>query len=179
MSGHADAVHRTTPRPRPCSSERGSGVGVAHPHTAPWFMPLPHADWPFASYLELGAFPTAVGCARSRAHALLKEWGLGDPDLIADAELLVSELMSNAVITTVEHRLDAPVRFRLAGNHDQVLIEIWDADPTPPPAPAAEPPSGMAETGRGLFLVQTLGTRWSWYALNPACGKVVWVEVAQ
>ncbi len=49
----------------------------------------PH-QWPLHSYLELGALPTAVPCARLHARHLLREWGLNG--LAADAELLVSEL---------------------------------------------------------------------------------------
>jgi hypothetical protein len=54
----------------------------------------PH-QWPLRSYLELGALPTAVPCARLHARHLLWEWGLNG--LAADAELLVSELVTNAV----------------------------------------------------------------------------------
>ena len=49
----------------------------------------PH-QWPLRSYLELGALPTAVPCARLHARHLLWEWGLNG--LAADTELLVSEL---------------------------------------------------------------------------------------
>ena len=53
----------------------------------------PH-QWPLCSYLELGALPTAVPCARLHARHLLWEWGLNG--LAADTELLVSELVTNA-----------------------------------------------------------------------------------
>jgi anti-sigma regulatory factor (Ser/Thr protein kinase) len=178
MNGHTDAVPRATPI-RWCSSELGSGVSVVHPHTALGFMPMTHADWPLANYLELGAFPTAVGCARRRTHVLLKEWGLADPDLPATSELLISELATNAVATTVRHQLGTPIRFRLAATRRVVLIEVWDADPTPPPAPANEPPLPDTTSGRGLFLVSVLGARWSWYAVPRGPGKVIWVEVAR
>ncbi len=32
-------------------------------------------EWPLHDSIELGAFPTAVGCARSRTKQLLWEWG--------------------------------------------------------------------------------------------------------
>src|SRR5258708_1326874 len=47
------------------------------------------------SYLELGALPTAVPCARLHVRQVLWEWGL--PELSHPTELLVSELMTNAV----------------------------------------------------------------------------------
>jgi anti-sigma regulatory factor (Ser/Thr protein kinase) len=173
MSGHADAVHRTT-QARSCSSELRSGVGVASPGSEPGFIGL-SAAWPLRSYLELGALPSAVPCARGRTQALLREWGLGE---LADVtELLVSELVTNAVVTTTKHQLDSPVRWRLSSNHAQVLIEVWDGDSTPPPALSPDAPSPTAESGRGLLIVDTLSTRWSWYRFRTAPGKVVWAEV--
>lgn len=53
----------------------------------------PHL-WPLRSYLELGALPTAVPCARLHARQLVWEWGLNG--LAANTELLVSELVTNA-----------------------------------------------------------------------------------
>jgi len=50
---------------------------------------------PLRSYLELGALPTAVPCARLHARQLVWEWGLDG--LAESSELLVSELVTNAV----------------------------------------------------------------------------------
>ena len=52
------------------------------------------------SYLELGALPTAVPCARLHARHLLWEWGLSA--LVEDTELLTSELITNAVKATAD-----------------------------------------------------------------------------
>lgn len=38
-------------------------------------------------------------------------------------------------------------------------------------------PPGDRESGRGLFLVECLATRWGWEPRNPI-GKTVWAEVA-
>ena len=70
----------------------------------------PH-QWPLRSYLELGALPTAVPCARLHARHLLWEWGLNG--LAADTELLVSELVTNAVKATAERR-QAAILLRLS-----------------------------------------------------------------
>jgi anti-sigma regulatory factor (Ser/Thr protein kinase) len=103
--------------------EQASGVGPALQPDQP--VPDP---WPPHIYLELAALPTAVACARLHARNLLWEWGL---DWLApDAELLVAELMTNAVKATVA-RDDTAVRLRLSSNGAQVLIEVWDADPLP------------------------------------------------
>ena len=88
----------------------------------PW--PL---TWPLRSYLELGALPTAVPCARLHARQLVWEWGLNG--LAASTELLVSELVTNAVKATAGHDDQVAVRLQLSGDGARVLIEVWDADP--------------------------------------------------
>ncbi len=67
-----------------------SGVGSA--------FRLDEPEPPLRSYLELGALPTAVPCARLHARHVLREWGLNG--LAPDSELLVSELVTNAVKAT-------------------------------------------------------------------------------
>jgi anti-sigma regulatory factor (Ser/Thr protein kinase) len=129
------------------------------------------------SYLELGALPTAVPCARLHARHLLWEWGLnGSADTI---ELLVSELVTNAVKATVGQQ-QAAVCLRLSSDNARVLIEVWDADPQPPaPKDLGEDgtPDPQEEGGRGLFLVAMLSTRWDWYLTHDPTGKVVWCEL--
>ena len=85
--------------------------------------------WPLRSYLELGALPTAVPCARLHASHLLWEWGLNG--LAADTELLVSELVTNAVKATAGTATSA-VRLQLSSDNARVLIEVWDADRSRP-----------------------------------------------
>ena len=135
--------------------------------------------WPLRSYLELGALPTAVPCARLHARHLVWEWGLNG--LAADTELLVSELVTNAVHAMTGHHDQAALRLRLSGDNARVLIEVWDADPRPP-APGALGEDGLPdpgeEGGRGLFLVAALSARWDWYLTEEPAGKVVWCELA-
>ena len=174
MSGHTDAVKRTVRRQG--SSESGSGVGVAPSISVPGFLALSPAWQQFSTYLELGALPTAVACARLHVRRVLWEWGLGE--LAEVSEAVVSELITNAYETTIRRRLPTPIRLRLSSNGDQALIEVWDADPTPPHRPVLDAnglPPEAAEGGRGLFLVAALSERWSCYRLNP--GKVVWAEI--
>lgn len=159
------------------SSEPSSGAGPVSATPEPGFVAL-GADRDLRSYLELGALPTAVPCARWKAKEMLWEWGLAQQGELEEVtELLVSELMTNALETTVRHNLDTPIRFRLASNRRLVLIEVWDGDATPPPAATApQPPDAVG--GRGLLLVDTLSARWGCYSLRRWGGKVVWAEVA-
>lgn len=134
--------------------------------------------WPLRSHLELGALPTAVPCARLHARQVLWEWGLNE--LAETAELLVSELVTNAVKATAGHDRLLPIRLHLSSDKERLLIEVWDADPRPPVLTGLEEdgiPALGNEGGRGLFLVATLSQRWSWYASRQWGGKVVWSEL--
>jgi anti-sigma regulatory factor (Ser/Thr protein kinase) len=133
--------------------------------------------WPLRSHLELGALPTAVPCARLHARHLLWEWGLNG--LAADTELLVSELVTNAVKATAGQQ-QAAIRLQLSSDNASVLVEVWDADPQPPaPKDLTEDrtPDLQEERGRGLFLVAALSSRWDWYRTQEPPGKVVWCEL--
>jgi Histidine kinase-like ATPase domain len=108
---------------------------------------------------------------------MLWEWGWDW--LASDAELLVCELITNAVKVT-QARYEATVRLRLSNDGTRVLIEVWDADPWPPPAAVRDQDAGpdpIAERGRGLFLVAALSTRWDWYLTKEPKGKVVWCQL--
>lgn len=134
--------------------------------------------WPLRSYLELGALPTAVPCARLHARQLAWEWGLDG--LAESTELLVSELVTNAV-QAMEQQDDQPaVRLRLSSDNARLLIEVWDADPRPPVPKdlgADDIPDLEEEGGRGLFLVAALSRDWNWYPTQEPIGKVVWCEL--
>src|ERR1700735_440426 len=56
---------------------------------------LAPTGWPLQSHLELGAFDTAVPCARLHARQVLWEWGL--KEIAETAELVISEIVTNAV----------------------------------------------------------------------------------
>jgi anti-sigma regulatory factor (Ser/Thr protein kinase) len=57
------------------------------------------------------------------------EWGLNG--LAASTELLISELVTNAVNATAGNDDQATIWLRLSGDNARVLIEVWDADPQP------------------------------------------------
>jgi anti-sigma regulatory factor (Ser/Thr protein kinase) len=125
--------------------------------------------WPLRNYLELGAMPGAVPCARLHARQLLWEWGLA-AELGDTAELLLSEIVTNAVKITEADGRDAPVRLWLLADRTRLLVLIWDASPLPP---VRMNTSSNVENGRGLLLVETLSTRWGSFTHQHG-GKVVW-----
>jgi hypothetical protein len=153
--------------------------------------PTRPAQWPLQSRLELGALPGAVPCARMHARLVLTEWGqaqAGD-----SVELIVSELMTNALRACtdpvagrpgydVEGR-QLPLGLRLASDRRQVLVEIWDGNMAPP-VPGQTSLDG--ETGRGLLMVEAVSSRWGYYyparqtrgaAPDERAAKVVWALI--
>ncbi len=87
---------------------------------------------------------------RSVVRAGLSRWEL--PELIADAELLVTELVTNAL----RHgRGDVGVRLSFINGH--LRIEVCDDSPEVPEPRAA---ASLDESGRGLFLVQAVADDW-------------------
>jgi anti-sigma regulatory factor (Ser/Thr protein kinase) len=132
--------------------------------------PMTMLAWPLRSHLELGAFPTAVPCARLHARLVALEWGL--PALAETTELLVSELATNAVRASAG--LVSPVvRLCLASDRRRIVIRVWDGGDQMPVRKNAEPDS---ECGRGLLLVESLSTEWGSY--RKAAGKVVWAMIS-
>lgn len=125
------------------------------------------ARWPLRSFLELGALSSAVPCARLHTRQLLWEWQLTS---LTDAELVVSEIVTNAVQITQADTRTTPVRLWLLAERTRLLILVWDASPLPP-VPVTT--SDDAENGRGLLLVDTLSTRWGHFPLSSG-GKAVW-----
>jgi anti-sigma regulatory factor (Ser/Thr protein kinase) len=125
--------------------------------------------WPLQDFLELGALVSAVPCARLHARQVLWEWGIGN--LGDSAELLVTELIANAVTASREAGRDSEVRLWLLSDSAQILILVWDASPRPPVLTDA---SDEAEHGRGLMLVDAVSEQWGWYPREDSDGKFVW-----
>jgi anti-sigma regulatory factor (Ser/Thr protein kinase) len=105
------------------------------------------------------------------ARSLLAEWGLAS--LTESVELVVGELVTNAVCASMEHDMPFPVGFRISVSGSTVLIEVWDDDPRVPVM--QEQIEADSENGRGLLLVASICARWGWKELQR--GKVVWAEV--
>ncbi|MFE9136179.1 SpoIIE family protein phosphatase [Streptomyces sp. NPDC007355] len=116
------------------------------------------AEW------EVSRDPSAVSPVRNAAAAKLTEWGLGD--LAFSAELILSELITNAVRYGAD-----PVRVRLL--HDRTLIcEVSDGSSTSPHLRHA---ATTDEGGRGLYLVAQYAE--SWGTRYARRGKTIWAEL--
>lgn len=127
------------------------------------------AGWPLQDYLEFGGLPGAVPCGRLHTRQLLWEWRL--TGLSENAELAVSELLTNAVDVSYPSEDILPVRLWLLSDGARLLILVWDGSPQPP-LPVYT--SDEMENGRGLMLVEAVCTRWDWYQTPDLAGKTVW-----
>lgn len=126
-------------------------------------------EWPLHTSLELGALLGAVPCARLHAKQVLWEWGLSGRS--ESVELLVSELLTNAVHASRPVAPPRIVRLWLLSDRTRVLTLVWDANPKPPMRLEI---TEDAEQGRGLLLVDSISDRWDWYVPLDIGGKVVW-----
>jgi anti-sigma regulatory factor (Ser/Thr protein kinase) len=126
-------------------------------------------EWPLQDFIELGALPGAVPCARLHARQLMWEWGI--TPLSENAEQVISELTTNAVDATRAMPQIYPIRLWLLADKIHVLILVWDACPKPLALIQADE---YAESGRGLFLVEMFSDRWGTYPTPQMGGKVVW-----
>jgi anti-sigma regulatory factor (Ser/Thr protein kinase) len=130
--------------------------------------------WPLQEFLELGALASAVPYARLHARQVLWKWGL--TSLRESAELLVTELITNAVKASQTVAQVCPVRLWLLSDLTRILILVWDASPQLP----VEINVGVdAENGRGLILVEAISERWGWYGCSDSDGKCIWALVRE
>ena len=131
-----------------------------------------NSQGPLQDFLELGALAGAVPCARLHTRQVLWEWDLRNHG--ESTELLVSELVTNAVKASRAMAQAFPVRLWLASDSVQVLILVWDASPQ---SPVRMGTSDEAENGRGLMLVEAISEQWGWYFREGSDGKFVWAVV--
>ncbi|MET7272527.1 SpoIIE family protein phosphatase [Streptomyces flaveolus] len=119
---------------------------------------------------ELGSWtladdPRSSSKARRLVADTLTEWGLDD--LVPGAELIVSELVTNAV-----RYAEGGIGLRLIRD-DALTCEVTDSTSAAPHLRLADESD---EGGRGLYLVGRLGRRWG--TRHSARGKTIWVELS-
>lgn len=111
--------------------------------------------------------PDHAAAARARRFVSDTMRGWGCVDAIADAELLVSELVTNAVLHA---RSETSVTIERDGT--TVRVSVCDDSPARPRLRDYGP---EAVTGRGLVIVDRIAQRWG---VDPRdTGKCVWFEI--
>jgi len=112
---------------------------------------------------SLPSEPSSIGRAR---HAVVRTCHAWDMPNAANAELVVSELVANAVLHGFGH-----VSLQLYDTGDGLRIEVEDGNPAPPIATDGHP--GRVG-GFGIKIVERLAD-WGWRP--SARGKLVWAKV--
>ncbi|MFJ7077243.1 SpoIIE family protein phosphatase [Streptomyces sp. NPDC098781] len=147
-----------------CSSAVGELVPAPQPDDIALLLARTHAlgDEHVVSW-EVPVDPAAVADVRARATRQVQAWGFGE--LAMTTELIVSELVTNAI-----RYAEPPLRLRLLRD-SRLTCEVADASST---APRLRHARSTDEGGRGLFLVAQLAHRWG--ARYTAGGKIIWAE---
>jgi anti-sigma regulatory factor (Ser/Thr protein kinase) len=114
--------------------------------------------------------------ARGHVRAALAQWGLGE--LADTTEMIASELTANAVNASAALQAAGSVpviRLCLITEGETLVVECWDQAPG---FPLLRQTSELAETGRGLAIIDSLtGGSWGWQPANGHAGKCVWAVI--
>ncbi|MDQ1039363.1 hypothetical protein QFZ75_005779 [Streptomyces sp. V3I8] len=118
---------------------------------------------------ELAAHPGSAAQARHLTRARLSGWAVCE-DTCDTAELVVSELVTNAIVHTASRH----VVCELHDGEDLVRIAVRDEGCAPgEPHPSPQRPD--EEHGRGLLLVAAMCTAWGAQETGP--GLLVWADL--
>lgn len=109
---------------------------------------------------------SSVAAARRFTRQTLEAWG--EDELVDSASLIVSELVTNAVVHT---GTSAQLTLGLRGRH--LRIDVEDQHPGRKLPIVTEPPPDTAEHGRGLMITTSLSSAWGVEYTRTA--KRVWV----
>ena len=128
--------------------------------------PLDLLGDPSAGEVRLTSRPESAGIARRLTLSVLRTWNL--PQLNDTAELLVSELVGNAV----RHTGARTFGLRMLRRRGWIRVEVRDPSRA---LPCLMPVRDLDISGRGVFLIDKLADRWG-VDLLPR-GKTTWFEL--
>ncbi len=117
--------------------------------------------------IDLPAVAASAGVARGALAGVLQRGT--DSGARDTAALLLTELVTNAA-----RHVGGTMHVEVDVEQDTVRVAVCDSSPYVPGA--AGLPGWESESGRGLFLIETLSDRWGADALPE--GKRIWFELA-
>jgi anti-sigma regulatory factor (Ser/Thr protein kinase) len=124
--------------------------------------------------LEITLIPVPQAAEIARVFVRHQLISLGYADLIDDACVIVSEMVANAVVAvlaTGDRATRESIRLRLGPNDGHPLVEVWDSSPE---MPVMRELDHLAESGRGLHIIQSLAARFGWCPDEERGGKTIW-----
>jgi hypothetical protein len=176
-----------TAHPLSVASSAASNVGLHWLTSAVQMAASANGDWPLADgpgVLDWARFPRvatrtqdpdarSARAARDVTLATLQRWGVA-AERRGDIAVVVSELLTNALRHATSQSADIescwPIQLGLVQFGSWVLCAV--ADPSDKP-PVPKDPAELAETGRGLHVIEALSDAWG-YTTPGDMGKVVW-----
>ncbi|MFI7638074.1 ATP-binding protein [Nonomuraea sp. NPDC049400] len=125
-------------------------------------------------WCDLPCSPIASSIARHWVSAMLASWDLS---LSPADEATIAELTSELVTNAVQHAAPpadgcSDIRINVRVGSATIWLAVCDHDPT---LPTRRDPDFLAESGRGLFLVDAQADRWG--AVQHENGKYVWFSM--
>jgi PAS domain S-box-containing protein len=123
---------------------------------------------PNTGFVVLAVPPVAESVAGVRrfAHNVLTGWAIA-PEVIGDVVLVVSELVTNAILHS-----RSPIELRLSRTSDRLVVAVHDGTTA---VPRRRLPNLDAEHGRGMQLISAIAEQWG---VRPTeHGKSVWCEI--
>ncbi|MFE3946154.1 ATP-binding protein [Streptomyces sp. NPDC059118] len=116
---------------------------------------------------------SSVSRARAALRAKLGEW-LAGRAAAEDSELVLSELVTNALRVPVPGDRLVGVRIECRGRGELLRLEVSDAGAG---QPEVQRPGELTKGGRGLLLVEALAHRRGVDERRAGIGKTVWAEL--
>jgi anti-sigma regulatory factor (Ser/Thr protein kinase) len=111
--------------------------------------------------------PSATAIARQLVEDACRAWRLGH---VRDAaKLVITELVSNVV-----RHARTEMEISLVASPGALRLAVRDGNPAPPRSDVSE--AALAESGRGLVVIQALAIEWG--ATPSGGGKVVWAVLS-
>ncbi len=115
--------------------------------------------------------PASVRAARTFVAATLDAWGATTDDIayhrVADAVLVASELISNAVKFCANE-----VVLQVSAHRDRIEIDVTDDNPRPAQLQRPDP---LTPGGRGLLIVRAIADQWGQHQHED--DKTVWAHL--
>jgi anti-sigma regulatory factor (Ser/Thr protein kinase) len=150
-----------------------TGIPLDHQGGDDWLrpfgeVPYPRGLPPLVESTHLRGEVESSGMARNVTKTTLSQWKLSE--FYEDAAVVVSELVTNAL--RYGRSCSAPESLRLVLVRYQRQLICMVTDPADE-APQMQEPDYIAESGRGLHIIDAISRTWGWTPLLGG-GKAVW-----